>query len=49
MNKLGKSEAFIHPIGIKSTQSVNKPHLFGFATIVVAANQRLNENTNIRK
>ena len=39
MNKLEKREAFIHPIGINSTQSVNKSHLFGFATIVVTANQ----------
>ena len=27
MNKLEKSEAFIHPIGIKYTQSVNESHL----------------------
>ena len=40
MNKLEKSEAFIHPIGIKCTQSVNESHLFGFAAIIVAANQR---------
>ena len=36
MNKLEKREAFILPIGIKS---VNKLHLFGFATIVVAATE----------
>ena len=42
INKLEKSEAFIHPIGviIKCTQSVNESHLFGFAAIIVAANQR---------
>ena len=34
MNKLEKSEAFIHPIGIKCTQSVNESHLFGFAAII---------------
>ena len=39
MNKLEKKKAFIHPIGINSTQSVNKSHLFGFAAIIVAANQ----------
>ena len=30
MNKLEKSEGFIHPIGIKCTQLVNESHLFGF-------------------
>ena len=40
MHELGKREAFIHLIGIKGTHSVNEPHLFGFATIAVTANQR---------
>ena len=39
MNKLEKREAFILSTGINSTQSVNKSHLFGFGTIIVAANQ----------
>ena len=40
INKLGIIEPFINPIGIMSAQSVNKPHLFGFATIVIATHQR---------
>ena len=38
VNKLEKREAFIHAIGINSTQSVNKSHLFGFATIKFKSN-----------
>ena len=43
MNKLEKSEAFIHLIGIKCTQSVNESHLFGFAAIIVTTNKRIKQ------
>ena len=38
--ELGVIKPFIHTIGIMSAQSMNEPHLFGFATIVIATNQR---------
>jgi len=39
-NKLGIIEPSIHTIGIMSAQSMNEPHLFGFAAIAIATNQR---------